>query len=267
MIIFRGDLPKPIIEEYKVYPIPNPTKHELLINPKWKYPIPFTSRSPFTVPQLKMLEVFSAGELAKVNDILFEISGATYYSNCTHRTHRCLTLLNGLPPYAQSHHYKIIFYIAKYFQGSYLHPIGVQFVINMEPREESKWSVEYVWVQGRGFRNFDHLLEEKRMNRVKVRNIPDPSGLKDGTLSSSLNFRHTPRPEKVQRGPQTEMPDGVRFTVNNRRISWLDWDFEFAMLSSSGIEIFDVRYKKDRIAYELSLQVGRMFVHLIGCSG
>ena len=48
-------------------------------------------------------------------------------------------------------------------------------------------------------------------------------------------------------------PDGKRYTINHRHVSYLHWDFHIRLSSLTGPQIYDVRYQGDRIAYELGL--------------
>jgi len=43
--------------------------------------------------------------------------------------------------------------------------------------------------------------------------------------------------------------------VTGRRVTWLDWQFYFNVRTSTGPIFNDVRFRAERIIYELSLQV------------
>lgn len=235
-----------------MHPIPNPSKHELIINPKWKNPIPFTSRPPFTLPQVIQYITFLDTEVPKINEILWEATGNIYYSNCTEK---CLSWIPGVPAHTETNKYRIIFHLVRKVEGPELHPIGLQFLVVIDDPDPKNWKIDYVWFRGEAFQNFDHLLEAKSMDQLKIQKIPEPYGLGGIDLSSSLNFRGEPRPKKPARGPRAYMPNGNRFTMTDRKIEWLGWEFEFSMLAGSGLQLFNIKFLQERIAYELSLQV------------
>ena len=56
--------------------------------------------------------------------------------------------------------------------------------------------------------------------------------------------------------PMQISPNGPRFSIEGRKVTYLDWKFNFLVQSSSGPALFDVKFKDNRIAYELSLQEG-----------
>ena len=234
-------------------PIPNPSQHNLIKNPGWKHPIPFSARSPFSAPETPDIFAFVEREMAQINDILLEISGFSYV-NCSD-TQLCLTAEPGVPPYAKANHHKITFYLVRDVEGLYLHPVGVQFVLNLESMDTNQWFVEQVWMQGQYYKNFDEVREAKTLRTLQLIKLGIPKEPFGKSLRSSLNFRGSPRPSAPQRGPRSTMPDGERYSVNDRRISWLGWEFEFGMLASSGIQLHNVKFLNERIAYELSLQV------------
>ena len=54
-------------------------------------------------------------------------------------------------------------------------------------------------------------------------------------------------------------PNGPRFSIEGRKVIYLDWKFNFLVQSSSGPALFNVKFKDQRIAYELSLQEASSF--------
>jgi len=58
-----------------------------------------------------------------------------------------------------------------------------------------------------------------------------------------------------QRSPRCYAPDGRRFKVSGRHINWLDWQFSFNIRTTTGPIFHDMRFRGQRIIYELGLQV------------
>ena len=48
-------------------------------------------------------------------------------------------------------------------------------------------------------------------------------------------------------------PDGKRYTINHRHVSYLHWEFDIRLSALTCLQIYDVRFQGDRIAYELGL--------------
>ena len=83
----RGDLTEPVIEEYKVGPLPKPTSASLLANRKWKNPIPYGTRSVVAPVEFAELMKFLQKEMVALDPLLLDVVGYTY-NNCTNH---CLT--------------------------------------------------------------------------------------------------------------------------------------------------------------------------------
>ncbi|XP_010119781.1 PREDICTED: membrane primary amine oxidase-like, partial [Chlamydotis macqueenii] len=49
-------------------------------------------------------------------------------------------------------------------------------------------------------------------------------------------------------------PQGPRYSVRNNRVTFQGWSITFGMNPNSGPRLFDIRYRGERIVYELSLQ-------------
>lgn len=60
--------------------------------------------------------------------------------------------------------------------------------------------------------------------------------------------------QRQKRGPRSYMPDGRRFSVVGRHVSWQGWSFYFNIRSTTGPQLFEVRFRDRRLVYELSLQ-------------
>lgn len=45
-----------------------------------------------------------------------------------------------------------------------------------------------------------------------------------------------------------------RYTVEGKLVKWQGWSFRVGLRSSVGMRLFDIRYKGERVAYEISLQ-------------
>ena len=82
-------------------------------------------------------------------------------------------------------------------------------------------------------------------------------------------IKKTPQSEKEQAGfskrgnqqnyfdsqePMQISPNGPRFSIEGRKVTYFDWKFNFLVQSSSGPALFNVKFKDQRVAYELSLQ-------------
>jgi Cu2+-containing amine oxidase len=49
-------------------------------------------------------------------------------------------------------------------------------------------------------------------------------------------------------------PKGHRYSIEGRHVNYLGWSFQIAVRPSAGPQLWDIRYRGERIIYELSLQ-------------
>ena len=112
------------------------------------------------------------------------------------------------------------------------------------------YQVNFVWFRGETYKNFEEMAE-KYSKPPGTGEPPVFENNKD--LYSSLHHRGDPVPERNQRGPRSFMPDGRRYTVTGHHVEWQGWSFDFNMRSIIGMQVHDLRFKGERIAYELSL--------------
>jgi diamine oxidase len=124
--------------------------------------------------------------------------------------------------------------------------------INHKGPDVSKWTVEQIVYNNQSFTSADDLLNAYNTKKLKVSVLPVPP--KSGKLFSSYEQRGHAQPAKPSRGPELYEPDGKRYAVDNSRVEYMGWGFEFRVDSVNGIEIYDITFKGDRIVYELSLQ-------------
>ena len=94
-------------------------------------------------------------------------------------------------------------------------------------------------------------MEDMATNYV-ISPTSDPP-IENQTAFSTLDQRGTHVPDKEQHGPLSYMPDGRRYTVNGHNVQWQGWQFDFNMRSIIGLQVHNVLFKGERIAYELSL--------------
>ena len=81
------------------------------------------------------------------------------------------------------------------------------------------------------------------------------SASKEELVFSTLKRRgkHIQPPLPI-REPELFEPDGKRYTAENNHIEYMGWSFDFRVRTTSGAQLFDIRFNGERIVYELSLQ-------------
>ncbi len=239
----------PLIEEYKVGPLPEVTSHSKIETPAWKGNIPYRLRDFVVFIDLIALDQVLRKELAVAHDLLLEVTGYSYV-DCSDN---CLIFQSGYPGYAPTAR-KITLVMTRQLEGSFIHPVGLEVRVDTLNLNWRQWTIDQVWFQGQYYTSIEDFVEN--FDRSPYQNGSDPIVYDptDRNLFSALHFRGDPLPdEPPRRGPTCYMPDGRRLAVDRHRVAWQGWQFDVNMRTEIGLQLHDIRFKGERIAYELGL--------------
>nr|XP_014348122.1 PREDICTED: amiloride-sensitive amine oxidase [copper-containing] [Latimeria chalumnae] len=245
VVVFFGDQPHPNVTEYVVGPLPYPYYY-LPRGFKGNPPITFESR-PVSGPEYFHLSKKIHEITEKAYIILKETSGF-WYHNCTDR---CLTFSDIAPRGLASGERRSWIILQRSVEGFFIHPIGFEMLINHKSPNPKEWTVEKIWYNGQYFDSVDELVEKYNKGLVKKIKLSDYT--KDDLFSTYI-----PRGEfKTQtniHGPKLFEPQGKRYRVDGNYVQYTGWSFAFRVRSSAGIQLFDIKFNDERIAYEIALQ-------------
>ncbi|XP_055860315.1 putative amine oxidase [copper-containing] [Biomphalaria glabrata] len=250
VMMFRGDKQTPVVEEYSCGPLPNVKKCKLFQQTGRRNPVEFSLRP---VSDMEFVAIFRL--LLSVEDnikqLLLESYDATF---CQDTSTGCITFYyipvgtGLLGDINKRRMWMFAMYNVPYYAN---HPTDLGFFMNLDGSDESKWSIEKIWYAGQLYATVDELMEGYKADNIPKLKLTKP--VDNSTLFSSLYQRGEPVPEKPQRAPLQVEPDGKRYSVKDRQVKYLDWTFNFRMSALTGPAIYDVRFKGERIAYEVSL--------------
>ena len=253
VIIFNGGKSNPDVREYIVGPAGKPSYHNETRGPGQKYPIPFDYR-PGDSKESAVLDKIVLNVTAQVHDLLFESYDGYTYGGCTNR---CLTYSSSAP--GEFGDRKSWVWLMRDFQGFYLHPVGFEFYVNTKGSDASLFKVEKVFYFNTSFQSVEELMSAYSNGSLQKTFLPASSSSDDSPLYSTFLRRGKPQPPKPLRPPQLVEPDGKRYVVSGRHVEYMKWSFDFRSRSSTGLQLFDLRFDGERIVYELSLQEAAAF--------
>ncbi|KAJ7641294.1 copper amine oxidase [Roridomyces roridus] len=136
------------------------------------------------------------------------------------------------------------------FDGETLLPQGLFFKSDITGRDPSKWRV-LGWLYGDIFYETTEAFRNAWSSPDFVRyelNLPG-SWIGSDRVGEAL-------PADERAAPIFVQPDGQRFSVDEEQkyIEWMDFSFYLTFTRDTGIRLFDIKYKGERIIYELGLQ-------------
>ena len=252
-VVFHGATDPPVVREYIVSPVANPSQHVVRKVPGGqKETVHFNARPFDSGGEYKVMYIWLAFTVAPKLQKLMNESYDGYTLQCTNNK-KCQHFLQTAPlGFTAEDRYSWLYFIRGDFTGNYFYPIDLQILMDHGGADPYKWKILKVLYNNQTFDSVDELVAKYESNTIEKITIPAPKG--NETLFSSYERRGAPQPSKPMRGPEQYQPDGQRYTVKGRHIKYMSWSFDFRMDSNSGIQLYDIQFNGDRIVYELSLQ-------------
>ncbi|XP_055513135.1 retina-specific copper amine oxidase isoform X2 [Leucoraja erinacea] len=231
-VVVFGAQTRPNVTEYTVGPLPDPTYHVDVTSHTYKS-LHFNSR-PLTFTEYKT--IMSTVGLEKVLELLKESYGADVMPP---------KYLDSSPRGFKLGDRETWFSSLKNHNDYFMHPLGFEVLVDHSSNNISEWKVRKVLYNGQYFDNIDELVTQ--YNKGSVRKIQ--------RTDSDPNYASLRPRQKFQTyGPLQFEPQGPRYHVVNNHVRYFDWEFAFRHSPASGLQLFDIRFRKERVVYELSVQ-------------
>ncbi|XP_075436596.1 diamine oxidase [copper-containing] [Ascaphus truei] len=245
VVVIFGDQPQPNVTEYIVGPLPFPYYYKPYAL-KGNKKISFESR-PMTYMEYENIYQKLQEVLKEVNHILLETSGFSFY-NCTSR---CLTFTDIAPRGLKSGERRTWIMLQRFVEGYFIHPIGFELLLNHRSLNPREWAVEKVWYNGQYFDSMEELVQKYARNELTKIRLPE-------YVESDHYSTFIPRGEYKTKtdihGPKVCEPQGKRYRVLGNYVEYAGWSFAYRVRTSTGMQLFDIQYNNERIAYEVSIQ-------------
>ena len=251
VVVFRGNATPPVVEEYEL-PLSKPHRAQLVQSESRKTRVPYSVK-PFSRVEFRAvfgrLVPLVVGRLGR---LVRESYGATLGPRCAPR---CLKLAMTpvssafLPPDSRA----AWFWLAYDREFYTLHPLDLQFLVDTTHTDSSRWSVKRVFYADRFFDSFEDLALKYERGEINVTRLSFPAE-PEAELYSSLHLRGDPFPKDGRPPPVSVLPKGNRFKVRGSRVDYMRWQFTLRVSPTVGLQLFDVQFGGERIAYEISLQ-------------
>ncbi|XP_057316443.1 amiloride-sensitive amine oxidase [copper-containing]-like [Hydractinia symbiolongicarpus] len=128
----------------------------------------------------------------------------------------------------------------------------ITFRLNLTSKDENKWRVIQIFYNQKAYSSAEEIMQRYNRGELhikKIKRIPDVVLQRANLKRRGSQLNYFPSIE-----PLTFYPNGPRFSIQGRKITYFDWQFNYMVQASTGPAIFDVRFKNQRIAFEISLQ-------------
>ncbi|KAI9375379.1 copper amine oxidase [Aspergillus egyptiacus] len=136
------------------------------------------------------------------------------------------------------------------FDSGTLLPLGLYLKSDVTGRDPSQWKL-LGWMYNDIFYETTEEFREAYWSPGFVKLTPNIDG-----PWAHTDQRGTPAPKDWKQPPLAVAPDGARYSVDTERkfVSWMDFSFYISFNRDTGLSLFDIKYKGQRVLYELGLQ-------------
>lgn len=153
--------------------------------------------------------------------------------------------------------------------GSYRHPwVELMFTTNdssmwfaytglfaqfdFSNQDASKWKLLKLVYENKKWTSTDSFMQDFKSGKIKS----SPQLSRNETQWALRSVKGNVRDLEDLPAPITYSPSGLRYRVDKdeRYVTWLDWSFYISYSPEQGVMLYDVKFKDERIAYEISLQ-------------
>jgi Cu2+-containing amine oxidase len=135
-------------------------------------------------------------------------------------------------------------------------PLGLQMLLDHSSLNSSDWSVLQLAYNAQGpYASATALAAAFDAGALDVLRYPRPaSDSATAPLWTSMRRRGAARALETRAPPSTVPQGGDRFAVRDNQVSWLSWDLHIGYEIAAGITFHDIRFRNERVIYELALQ-------------
>ncbi|XP_012892938.1 PREDICTED: membrane primary amine oxidase-like [Dipodomys ordii] len=240
-IVFFGGQRQPNVSELVVGPLPHPSYMRDVTEEHHGGPLPYYRRPVLEREYLDIDQMIFDRELPKAAGLLHH---CCFYK----RQGRNLVTMTTAPRGLQSGDRATWFglYYKLSGAGIFLHPVGLELLVDHKALDPAHWTIQKVFYQGRYYDSLVQLEEQFEAGLVNVVLVPDNGTGASWSLKSPVAPGAAP--------PLQFYPQGPRFNVQGSQVSSPLWTFSFGLGAFSGLRIFDIRFQGERVAYEVSVQ-------------
>ncbi|KAM5205317.1 diamine oxidase [copper-containing] [Hipposideros larvatus] len=254
-VVFFGAQEHPNITEFAVGPLPQPYYLREL-PPRPGHRTSWASR-PISSVEYVLLNQALQEATKPLHQFFLDTTGFSF-QNCQLR---CLTFTDVAPRGLASGERRTWFILQRYVEGYFLHPTGLELLVDHSSTNAQDWTVEQVWYNGKFYQSPEELARKYKNGEVDVVVLEDPlpkgkgaESMKDPPLFSSYKPRGDFPSRITGHGPRLVQPQGPGYKLEGNTVLYGGWSFSFRLRSSTGLQVLNVHFGGERIAYEVSVQ-------------
>ncbi|KAH6648202.1 primary-amine oxidase [Truncatella angustata] len=254
-IIFEGGKEEPVSQEYMVGPLPVSSettiqKLDYLYNGGAGGSVPFNGRT-FDAMRILASDPILVDVMSNITDITAKLLGGVWYGDYDERS--TLTSITTSPTsFDGNSAYRIVVFK---FPGpaSYLRSVDFYLMVECTGTDTSLYKLKGIVTNTRFFPTVEDLRTAFEAGELTEQfYVPEDYDWALVNLDESMGKRDLE--EKF--APQSIALGGKRYKLDSEQkyVEYMGWSFYVAHTLSLGVMFYDIRFKGERILYELSMQ-------------
>ncbi|TLD30725.1 hypothetical protein PspLS_03075 [Pyricularia sp. CBS 133598] len=254
VVINEGGRDVPRVAEYYVGPLPvdNTTTKiqplDFIYNGANGASILFNGRF-FDTPRRKAVDPFVAKFMTEIADITNDLVGFAYYGGSDNRT--TAETFYGNPSSTDGTTGVLWLPFRRKGLASYDKPSNLYVSIDISGTDPSLYKMRMIVYDLVIYKSVEEFREAWTAGKIKKTPAPpaDESFLRKDRIGDKRKLEDRMAPTIVE-------PEGKRYAVDteNRYVEYLGWSFYTRFDRDVGVQFYDIKFKGERIMYELSLQ-------------
>lgn len=130
-------------------------------------------------------------------------------------------------------------------------PLG--FKVNTRSLNIKDWyATDFYYLDNGPFRSAQELMNAYNNNTIRKVRLPKGYRSKIRQLVFPTRENTVYRNLATTSAPRSYEPAGHRYSIQGNKVSWMGWEFYISGSQLKGPSVFDVRFKGERIVYELA---------------
>ncbi|KAJ7340875.1 amine oxidase catalytic domain-containing protein [Mycena albidolilacea] len=264
ILIALGGASPPAFGQYLLGPLPSPiSKLSLGAASLELKPLKHIYTSP-DVPYTARLyplngtytEKFILGLIAPLCNATQELLGGTVGGRAGTAQDNSALVFGGSTPFSYDGAFRRIwFQLKKNAPGSWLMALDMYFYVDVTSMDPSEWYLIRMVYNRQVFATTEEFLEAYSNGTLKRSSPPETPGA-DEQSWPGRERRGRKRDLDERAGPRQVSFNGPRYRVDkdNQWVTWMGWAFYLSFARDMGMSLWDVRFRGERILYEVSPQ-------------
>jgi len=257
VVIVQNGQANPVVQEYMVGPLPISSSTTLA---PLNYIYHRSASVPFNAglydkPRLDLYDLKINEIMCDIQDITEDLTGFVYCDDVK------TMIYSPMAPFSKDGSKAILWVMFQEVNNNYweedtaaasILPVGLILGLDVSGTDSSLHKLLLLAYNGQYFKTIEDFVNAYKSGTLKRA----PKLSKDTTWTYPQRDDSVPaRPLGEKHSPISEEPDGDRYTVSDDNyVEWMDWSFFICHSKDLGISLYDIKFKGQRIIYELAVQ-------------